>query len=55
MFVAKGLLLQWEHHQKKTFGPALRLLGQRLIKLGGSIQGELLSTDRRKILLNLIF
>jgi hypothetical protein len=48
IFLWRGLLLHWENYQVKKLGPSLRSLGQKLYKLGGSIQGDLFVEDRRK-------
>lgn len=47
MLFSRGLLFYWENFQRATFGPALRTLGQRILKIGNNVQGELLNADRR--------
>jgi len=47
MLFSRGLFFYWENFQRASFGPAMRTLGQRLLKIGNNFQGEFLNTDRR--------
>lgn len=47
MFLSRGLLLKWENFQVTKLGPSLRSIGQRLIKMGATIQGEYYRDERR--------
>lgn len=48
MLFSRGLFFYWEHFQRSCFGPSMRTIGQKVFKIGNSIQGEFLNTDRRK-------
>ncbi len=50
-FLWRGLLLHWENYEVKRLGPSIRKLGQRVYKLGASIQGDYFKEDRRKYIL----
>ena len=47
MLFSRALLLQYDKFQHRFLGPQLRKVGQRLYKLGASLQGELFHEDRR--------
>jgi hypothetical protein len=49
MLVSRALFIHWENAQKKYLSPALRSLGQRMLKTGFKLQGDMALTDRRKI------
>lgn len=51
IFLWRGLLLQWENYETKKLGPALRSMGQKLYKLGATMQGDYFKEDRRKKIL----
>jgi hypothetical protein len=46
MIVSRALFLFYENFQRKTLGPVMRSVGQRLIKNGFKIQGELSIEDK---------
>ena len=46
MIVSRALFLYFENFQRRTLGPALRSIGQRLINNGFKIQGELSLEDK---------
>jgi hypothetical protein len=48
MLFSRGLLFYVEHFQRATFGPKMRSIGQKIIKIGNNLQGEFLNNDRRK-------
>lgn len=47
MLFSRALLLQYDKFQFRFIGPQLRKLGQRMYKLGASLQGDLFHEDRR--------
>ena len=49
MLFSRGLFFYWENFQRATFGPAMRTIGQRILKIGNSVQGEFLNNDRRNL------
>jgi len=46
MLFSRGLFFYWENFQRATFGPTMRTLGQSILKVGNSVQGEFLNNDR---------
>jgi hypothetical protein len=48
MIVSRALFLYFENFQRRALGPALRTIGQRMIKNGFKIQGEYSIEDKCK-------
>lgn len=49
MIVSRALFLYFENFQRRALGPALRSIGQRLIKDGFKIQGNYSIEDKCNI------
>lgn len=55
MLFSRGLFFYWENFQRATFGPAMRNLGQIILKIGNNVQGEFLNSDRRNWLFKIFY
>jgi hypothetical protein len=53
MIVSRALFIHLENAQRKYIGPALRSIGQRMLKTGFKIQGDLVLNDRRNSLIKI--
>lgn len=54
MLVTRYLLIKLEHHKQATIGPFVRYVGQKLIRAGFNVQGDLYQSDKSKLNLLLI-